>query len=218
LRDRPGTAGDTPLLGTRYNQFAGGSVERLAAISDGIFAVGMTLLVLELKVPPHSAIHSEAELCAALAEMAPHLLFYVMSFLTLGIFWVGQQTQLNHLAQSDRNLSWLHLAFLFAVTMMPFSTSMMGEFLHFRSALLLYWLNILVLGALLLACWRYAAGHALLKPDLPADTGGHVERRILIAQALYAVGAALCFFGTLYSIGFILLVQANYALGLVRKI
>jgi uncharacterized membrane protein len=94
----------------------------------------------------------------------------------------------------------------------------MGEFLHFRTALLLYWLNILVLGALLLACWRYATRHALLKPDLPGDTTGHVERRILIAQALYALGAALCVFGTLYSIGFILLVQLNYALGLVRRI
>ena len=206
------------MLGTRYNQFAGGSVERLAAISDGIFAVGMTLLVLELKVPAHDGIHTEAELRAALAELAPRLLFYVMSFLTLGIFWVGQQTQLNHLARSDRNLSWLHLAFLFAVTMMPFSTSLMGEFLHFRTALLLYWFNILVLGALLLACWRYATSHALLKPDLPATTTGHVERRILIAQALYALGAALCVFGTLYSIGFILLVQVNYALGLIRRI
>jgi uncharacterized membrane protein len=72
-----------------------------------------------------------------------------MSFLTLGIFSVGQQTQLNHLLQSDRDLSWIHLAFLFAVTLTPFSTMLLAEFVTFRLALLAYWCNILLLGAVL---------------------------------------------------------------------
>ncbi len=71
----------------------------------------------------------------AMAAFLPQLAVYLMSFLTLGIFWMGQQTQLNHLQRSDRNLSWLHLAFLFAVTLMPFSTRLLSEFPEYRSAL-----------------------------------------------------------------------------------
>src|SRR5580693_6059335 len=102
-------------MGARYNAIAGQSVERLAALSDGLFAVAMTLLVLDLKVPAAEAIRSDKALLGALAELAPRLVIYLMSFLTLGIFWVGQQTQLNHLARGDRHLTWIHLMFLFAI-------------------------------------------------------------------------------------------------------
>src|SRR5215475_7232925 len=129
-----------------YNQIAGGSSERIAGLSDGIFAVAMTLLVLELHAPAHEAIHGEHELRAALLALAPKLLVYLMSFLTLGIFWVGQQTQLNHLERSNRNLAWIHLAFLFAVTLTPFSTALLGEHMELRTALVLYWGNIFLLG------------------------------------------------------------------------
>jgi uncharacterized membrane protein len=101
-------------MGTRYNAIAGQSVERLAALSDGLFAVAMTLLVLDLKVPASHAIETDQALLTALAELAPRLVVYLMSFLTLGIFWVGQQTQLSHFARGDRHLTWIHLIFLFA--------------------------------------------------------------------------------------------------------
>ena len=77
-----------------YDRIAGQSVERLAALSDGIFGVAMTLLLLELHVPAKEFIHSEADLWHALARLAPQLVVYLMSFITLGIFWVGQQTQI----------------------------------------------------------------------------------------------------------------------------
>ena len=102
-----------------YNRIAGQSVERLAALSDGVFAVAMTLLVLDLRAPALQRIHSEHELSHALLSLSPQLLMYVMTFLTLGIFWVGQQTQLNHLARSDRSLAWIHILFLFAVSIAP---------------------------------------------------------------------------------------------------
>ena len=82
-----------------YNRVAGQSVERLAALSDGIFAVAMTLLVLDLRVPASDAVHSEHDLGRVLLAMGPRLLIFLMSMMTLGIFWVGQQTQLNHFAR-----------------------------------------------------------------------------------------------------------------------
>lgn len=197
-----------------YNRIAGQNSERLAALSDGIFAVAMTLLVLELHTPARELIHSEGDLRHALASLAPQLLVYLMSFVTLGIFWVGQQTQLNHLARSDRELTWIHLAFLFAVTLMPFSTRLLTEFVSYRTALITYWVNILVLGLTLYFSWGYATRARLVREDIPAEVPPAICQRILIAQSLYAFGALLCVLSTYWSIGFIVLVQLNYAIGL----
>ncbi len=183
-------------------------------MSDGIFAVAMTLLLLELRVPARDLVHSEADLRRALTALSPQFLVYVVSFITLGIFWVGQQTQLNHLARSDRELTWIHLTFLFAVTLMPFSTRLLIEFLAYRTALLAYWANILALGVVLYASWGHATKAGLVKEDIPANVPPAICRRILIGQSLYAFGALLCVFNTYWSIAFIVLVQLNYAIGL----
>src|ERR1700741_4690877 len=120
----------------RYNRIAGQSVERLAALSDGIFAVAMTILVLDLHAPAVEAVHGEADLWRGLVALGPRLLVYLMSFLTLGIFWVGQQTQLNHLARSDRDLTWIHLVFLLGVSLMPFSPVLLADYITYRLAVL----------------------------------------------------------------------------------
>jgi uncharacterized membrane protein len=197
---------------TLYNKIQGQSLERLAALSDGIFAVAMTLLVLDLHVPIKEAVHSEGQLQTALLALAPQFIAYLMSCLTLGIFWAGQQTQLNHFERGNRDLTWIHIAFLFVVSVLPFSTRLLAEFIAFRTALLLYWANIFALGAILYASWRYATRAGLLKDDVAVEIRRAIRRRIVIAQALYACGAALCFFSTYWSIGFIVLLQLNYAI------
>jgi len=197
---------------TSYNQITGQSLERLAALSDGIFAVAMTLLVLDLHVPATELIHSQGELWHTLAEAVPQLVSYIVSFITLGIFWNGQQAQLNSFARSDRHLSWIHLAFLFAVTIMPFSTRLLAGYITYRSVLIAYWANILLLGAVLFVSWRYAMRAGLLREEITREKQCAMERRILVAQILYALGAGLSFFNNYVSIAFIVLVQLNFAL------
>ena len=197
---------------TLYNAVQGRSLERLAALSDGIFAVAMTLLVLDIHLPTAEAIHSEAELCRALAALAPQWIAYGMSFLTLGIFWAGQQTQLNHLREGSRDLTWIHLGFLFCVTLLPLTTRLLAEFIAFRMALLLYWFNILLLGTMLYWSWTHATHQDLIKEDTAPEIRGAICRRIVIAQSLYAFGALLCLASNYASIAFILLVQLNYAI------
>jgi uncharacterized membrane protein len=199
---------------TSYNAITGRSLERIAALSDGIFAVAMTLLVLDLHVPAGEVIHSQGQLWHTLAGSAPQFISYVMSFMTLGIFWNGQQAQLNSFSQSSRHLSWIHIAFLFAVSIMPFSTRLLAEFIAYRSVLVAYWGNILLLGMLLYASWRYAIRAGLLRENVTHERQCAVERRIVVAQALYAFGACLCLINNYVSIGFIVLVQLYFALGL----
>jgi len=195
-----------------YNAIAGQNVERLAALSDGIFAVAMTLLVLDLRVPATEAVRSEHDLWHALAVLSPQMIMYMMSFITLGIFWVGQQTQLNYLARSNRSLAWIHIAFLFAVTIMPFSTRLLAEFPAYRIALFTYWVNLLLLGITLYFSWVCAEETGVVKDEMPRDVPAAIKRRIVIGQGLYAFGALLCIVSTYLSIAFIVLVQLNYAI------
>jgi uncharacterized membrane protein len=197
---------------TLYNRIQGRNLERLAALSDGIFAFAMTLLVLDLHIPSAAQVHSEGELLAALGGLGPQWIAWGMSFLTLGIFWAGQQTQLNYIGDGTRDLTWIHLGFLFAVTLLPLSTRLLAEFITYRSALLIYWLNILAMGAMLYWSWIYATYAGLIKDDTPEEVRASICKRILIAQSLYAGGAALCVINTWVSIGAIVLVQLNYAL------
>ena len=166
---------------TLYNRIQGRNLERLAALSDGIFAVAMTLLVLDLHIPGAAQVHSEGDLVLALGALGPQWVAYGMSFLTLGIFWAGQQTQLNHIDQGNRDLTWIHLGFLFSITMMPLSTRLLAEFITYRTALAIYWLNIFVPGAMLYWSWAHAISANLVKSDTPEEIRNSICRRILIA-------------------------------------
>jgi len=202
-----------PRSGRRFNEFAGTNLDRLAGISDGIFAVGMTLLVLGLSVPTLSAGATEGDLWQALLRLGPNVLVYAMSFMTLGIFWVGQGTQLNLLARGDRNYTWLQLLFLLAVTLVPFSTGLLAHFPGFRLALVEYWLNIVFLGMTLLAGLQYGLRAGLFKQSDMGEVAPLMRGRILIAQSLYAIATATCIvFPTWVSIALIFLVQLNYVI------
>ena len=191
----------------RYDHIAGQNVERLAALSDGIFAVAMTLLVLDLHVPTTDLSHG-------LRALIPPFVMYLMSFMTLGIFWIGQQTQLNQLARANRSQTWMHLLFLFGISLMPFSTRLLAEFPKSRIALLWYWANILLAGIALYVSWICALKLKLLKPDIPAEVPEAIKRRIVVAQSLYACGALLSMVNTYWSIAWIVLVQLNFVLAM----
>jgi uncharacterized membrane protein len=157
-------------------------------------------------------VKTEEDLWHAVLALGPQLIMYAMSFMALGLFWVGQQTQLNQFARADRHLAWIHIGFLFSVSVMPFSTRLLAEFIRFRLALFLYWINLFSLGAVLFVSWKYASRTGLLKPNLPTGMSHAIERRIVIAQGLYAASMLLCLKSTYLSISLIVLLQLNYAI------
>ena len=196
---------------TVYNRIAGGDVGRIAALSDGVFAFAATVLVLDFHTPEAADVHSEAGLLAALWVSAPRLLPWLLSLLTLGIFWLGQQTQLSQLERSNRDLAWLHFLFLAFVTVLPFSTRLLADFLTYRTAFVLYWANILLLGSALYAAWAYAERGRLIREDAHGEVSRAVRRRIVIAQSLYLAGLIVGLVDVPAGIGLIILVQLNYA-------
>jgi uncharacterized membrane protein len=206
-----------------YNQIANRSLERIGALSDGLFAIAMTLIVLEIRVPELGQ-HTDGALLGALGELAPRFVTYLLSFLTLGIFWNGQQTQLSYIDKGNRDLAWLELLFLAVIALFPFTTSLLAENFDLRVALGLYWLNIFLSGTALWLIWTYAERAGLVREGTPAHIGGLIRRRIGVAQALYATGFLISLgpWGTGPAIAWIVLVQLNYAIapriGLLHKL
>ncbi len=195
----------------QYNRIAAGDVGRLAALSDGIFAFAATVLVLEIHTPEVADIHSDMQLVAALGALAPRILTWLMSLMTLGIFWVGQQTQLNRLARADRDLTWLHFLFLAVITVLPFTTRLLAEFFELRVALAIYWANILFAGATLYAAWAYSERAGLIADSAPAEFSRAIRRRIIVAQALYLAGALAGLYSPPLGVALIIVIQINYA-------
>ena len=202
-----------------YQRVSGSNLDRLAALNDGVFAIVLTLLVLDLHVPAETLIHpqqplwqagglpAEGELWHALGEVGPSLLAYLLSFLTLGMFYVGAQTMFDHLDRTDRHFTWLNLTFLLGVSLLPFSTALLARFITFRVAMAIYWVNLLLLGLLLLAGLRYARGAKLLDPERSDAFAAAFRRRIVVPQVLYAVAFALSVVNTYLSIALFVLLQ-----------
>jgi len=190
-----------------YNRFTGQSLARLTALSDGLFAVAMALLVLDVRVPVSQAgtALSEHGLWAALLKQGPNFAAYLLSFSMLGTFWLAQHGLLGILGRCDRTLTWLNLGFLFVVSLLPFSAALLAHYVHLRLAVGVYWLNIALLGAGLESSARYGRRALLAADAAPAQAQAQARlavfrRRILLAQILYTLAALVCLASTVASV------------------
>ncbi|MDB5228848.1 MAG: hypothetical protein JWN78_3041 [Bacteroidota bacterium] len=191
----------------------------MEALSDGIFAFALTLLVLDIRVPIREHIISEKDLMSAFGTLTPKLLTYFLSFMTLGIFWTAHSSQFHFIEKSDRNFNWINLSFLLFVTITPFTTAFLSEYITFKFAIAIYWLNLFLLGVMLSMILNYAAKHNYFRSDVAGkdEITKAMMRRGIIAQSLYAFGALLCFISTYLSIAVLIIIQLYFVLGLFSK-
>ena len=123
------------------------SIDRLLALSDGVVAIALTLLVLQLKVPSMSQVtdaNSASELAAALGRGGDSLVSYVISFYVVAQFWLVHHRVFQHLAGQQEGLAWLNFAFLFTITIMPFTSALLGDYSNNPLAVDIFALNLLL--------------------------------------------------------------------------
>lgn len=189
---------------------------RLEALSDGVFAVVLTLLVLELKLdhlPRHA---SDAEVWAALREIRGPLLGYAFSFVIVAVFWVLQDRKFALLTHTTiRHAIWT-LAFLFGVTLMPFSASLYLRSMQSGVACGFYFATFAFIAAMLLGAWLDARRSGLVNATTdPAVVSRFTHRLVGIALA-NAVGAVVAYFQPTYGAVALVLAVA-LARGLMRS-
>lgn len=180
------------------------SKHRFEALSDGVFAVVMTLLVLELKLehlPPHA---SNAELGHALTGIWRDLFGYAIAFVLTSAFWLLQHRALLLTARTTLRHTWFGLGFLFFITLMPFTVSVFINAVGTGGAVSLYFANLFFAAAFLLASWHDARRQGLLAPDADPAAITQLTTRIAgMTVACLGAGIAGFFLPQFATLGFI---------------
>jgi len=131
------------------------SKHRIEAFIDGIFAIAMTILVLNIEAPVDLDISEADDLIDALQKMIPLFFNYVISFVILGSIWINNNNQFRYINSTNKSHLWLHLWTLMFVVLVPFSTSLMGDYPRLIVAELFFHLNLLCIGILSIIKWNY---------------------------------------------------------------
>jgi len=175
---------------------------RITALADGIFAVAMTILVLELRVPELGPKASEAELVSALGGLVPKILSYASGFVILGTLWIGHHYQFHYIRRSTRALLWINLVFLLVIASLPFVVALVGTFGAMRVACVVFGATVFVAVTLLLVQWQYAAGPSrrLVGADVPPEVVAGLRNRVVMGMIGYGSGAVLGLFVPLASL------------------
>lgn len=171
---------------------SGLSFERVVFFSDAVFAIVITLLVLELKVP-HLAEHSEAALRHALIELFPRVIGFVVSFLIIGLMWIEHHRIFRYIEDYDGGLLWRNLFLLLCVSFVPFPTALFSENFWSRTAFILYTASFGGVATAKLLIWRHAVKANLLKKDVSPALERRIARRSLAVPIACAVAIALAF-------------------------
>lgn len=153
------------------------SKARLDALSDGIFAVAMTLLVIDLKVPGAADLQSDLELLSVLVQLIPKMVGWIISFLVLAFFWWGNARALHYVKQVDGRLVTLNMLLLALVSFMPFASSLTGEVPQLVGGQVVYGGTMFLMAGVALAEWRYLYRHPELC-DPPMPKGAYLESRV----------------------------------------
>jgi uncharacterized membrane protein len=196
---------------TELNEGSGGlNLTRVEAFSDGVFAIAITLLVLELTVPEGS----EDDLLEAIVDQWPSYLAYVVSFATIGATWLRHAALTHHLQRVDAAFVRLNLLVLMVVASLPFPTRLLGEYAREddaeRVAATVFGVALLVTATLVSALWRHAIRAQLLREDVADDELEAVRRRMVPGLGGYVVMIALGLFLPVVAVVGYLLIAVFY--------
>lgn len=205
---------DESLEKERPSLLTGMGTSRIEAFSDGVFAIALTLLILEVKVPAVSQIAQEADLQRFLLQQGSAYLSFALSVVVIGIFWVAHHGLFYYIRRADRTLFWLNILFLLCVTFIPFPAALLGEFSSYQTSVVIYGACLAVTGIVLDIMRGYATQkHRLVDKDLNLHLIRVARRRNLTGPAIYLLGIVVTFIPfNVYGFGSIQVCLALYIL------
>jgi uncharacterized membrane protein len=162
------TSGSSPAVPRIYER---DSVEfnRTLAFTDGLFAIAMTLLVVDLAVPVIKNTHSVHDLGDALGDDTATFVSFFISFAVIGRYWMAHHTFIAALARMDRGLISLNLVYLAFIAFLPFPTALLGRYFENPLSIVIYAVNVALISGMEVVLFSRAQNHDLLKRKLPQD-------------------------------------------------
>ncbi len=190
---------------------------RVEAFSDGVMAIAITLLVLDLRVPSDDETRAAGSLIAALGQHWPSYLAYLAAFLTIGIIWLNHRAFVDKIRRFDSRLHWLNLALLLGVATLPFPTALLAAYLAeggaaASTAAVVYGLLSVATALPWTLMWRHILRHPeLLEPPFGVDHARAELRRASIGPLIYLLALPLALFLPLAALLFYIAVAVVYA-------
>ena len=200
------------MTSTKFESKGGLEKHRLESLTDGIFAIAMTLLVLNLRIPKisHDLIASGA-LLDTLLGLWPKFLTYVTSFLVLSLYWIAHHGYSHFVKRTDRWYLWINLLFLMFIVLIPFSTDLLGDYHSEKAAVMIYGGNLVAMGLALYLQWSYATRcHHLVGAGLEPELIQIGKLRILRGIALYACATLIALKSPTASLVLYVLIPISY--------
>jgi uncharacterized membrane protein len=172
---------------------SGRELDRIVFFSDAVFAIAITILVLDIRVPDGL---SPRELPAEVLSLAPNYLSYAISFLVLAVYWQAHHRVFRPIRSYDRTLLWLNFLFLMSISFLPFPTSPLGEYSEERLSVVIYAANASIASLLLVSIsWYATAGHRLVVPDSVVDEAERKRRvQSLAVPVVFLLSIGISFF------------------------
>ena len=168
-------------------------LERLIFFSDAVFAIAITLLALEIRLPAGEDINTDAELFHRLTGMWHEYLAFFISFMVIGTFWIAHHRKFRLIQRYDNHLITLNLLLLMVVAFIPFPTSVISQYAQ-RTATVFYALTMVLAGFLLIWLWGYASHHnRLVDPNLDAKQRRHQFISPLITTSIFLISIGIAF-------------------------
>ncbi len=173
------------------------NLDRVLAISDGVFAFAVTLLALSLIAPALSNGAHQNELTTDLMDMGPTFISYFVSFFVIASWWRGHNRVFAHIKRCNSTLISLNFYFLLCITIIPFLTNLIIQYGNFELATILFAAMQVVTGAMLIIIWVYATrNHRLIDPQLGARVIRFNYHRELVVIAIFLISIPIAFFST----------------------
>lgn len=185
---------------------------RLQTLSDGVFAVAMTLLVLEIKLPATET-SDPAHFAAALLALWPKVGAFLLSFIILARGWELHRYVFSYVVRYDHFIVYFNMIYLMAIALLPFSTALVGDHPQMKLAAAIYAGNFLFIGGTKLVMWNYATFNNRLVPkDLPPTFSLWLKRRLILSSCIIGAAIALAFVYPAASILLLLIYQVGMIL------
>lgn len=170
------------------------SKHRIEALTDGIYAIVMTLAVLSIDISALPSWTSPDTILPALGVILPQLLHYAVAFFILASFWVGYHQQCHYISHVDYRYIWITMTGLFFIALIPFSTELAGDFSESPIAVQAFAFNMFLIGVINVAGWRYASrDHRLLHKEVKQEQIIHSDNLGLVIP-IFALGSAFLAF------------------------
>jgi len=157
---------------------------RIEAFSDGVFAIAITLLILEIKVPTPSSV----DLSHQLLQLWPSFVAYVISFAFIGIMWINHHRLFTHIHRSDNALMFVNLLLLLGVTSVPYPTAVLAQHLGHpsqRTAVIFYQGTYVAIAIFFNVLWRYAKSHHLLGKEVDMAAADKISTQYAFGPLMY---------------------------------